>query len=220
MWQFSESEHRSLRRNFRCQQRHTAVVRGELVRKSTVFISRALRPIAPVTAMARPLATTNACLHMRLAGPCANRVLPFSVSLRQWPCRQASLAVQIQVHVQFAHTRGAHTARGEAQRIVHSRSRPLPPPMTIAIQTWQVRRQSTSPRGDRPGTEGSGSGSGGHGPRGRPPPPPPHGRVPIFRLLLRALGGSLRSLFTPFQGQTLRTLYRSNPEELVLALAV
>lgn len=30
----------------------------------------------------------------------------------------------------------------------------------------------------------------------------------------------MRSLFTPFQGQTLRTLYRSNPEELVLALAV
>ncbi|CAK7230642.1 hypothetical protein SCUCBS95973_007644 [Sporothrix curviconia] len=46
------------------------------------------------------------------------------------------------------------------------------------------------------------------------------GRVPIFRLLFRAIGGSLRSLFTPFRGQTLRTLFRSNPEELVLALAV
>ncbi len=85
-------------------------------------------------------------------------------------------------------------------------------PVSIDVRAWQVRRQSTLPPSEDP-TTADGS------PRRRPPPPP-KGRVPIFRLLIRALGGSLRSLFTPFRGQTLKTLYRSNPGELVLALAV
>ncbi|CAK7564316.1 MAG: hypothetical protein SEPTF4163_002205 [Sporothrix epigloea] len=42
----------------------------------------------------------------------------------------------------------------------------------------------------------------------------------IQELLFRALGGSFKSLFTPFRGQTLRKLFQSNPEELILALAV
>ncbi|OAA67979.1 tpr domain containing protein [Niveomyces insectorum RCEF 264] len=87
--------------------------------------------------------------------------------------------------------------------------------VVVDIRAWHVRRQSTTP-----GDDDASHSSGGARPRPPPPPPPPRGRLPFVRLLFRAMAGSLRSIFTPFRGQTLRTLYRQNPGELVLALIV
>ncbi|KAK0719677.1 hypothetical protein B0H67DRAFT_485860 [Lasiosphaeris hirsuta] len=45
-------------------------------------------------------------------------------------------------------------------------------------------------------------------------------RQTVRGVLLRALWASFRSLGAPFQGRTLRKLYRQNPDELVLALVL
>ncbi|ERS99364.1 hypothetical protein HMPREF1624_04564 [Sporothrix schenckii ATCC 58251] len=151
--------------------------------------------------MSRPLAAANAAYrHMsRTAGPFALSATLRPLSTRkQSTCLSASVQVDVCVH-------GPGHIQGRVR---------------LQLQQMQLhcRWLSTSPR-RHDGSQRHGS-SGQQQPPPPPPPPPPRGRVPIFRLLLQALGGSLRSLFMPFQGATLRTLYRSNPEELVLALAV
>ena len=78
---------------------------------------------------------------------------------------------------------------------------------------WQVRRQSTTPAGGDEAEKGIPQRRGNQKQVNAQP-------VPFFPLLLRIIRGSLRSLVLPFRGQTMRNLYKTNPEELILALAV
>lgn len=81
----------------------------------------------------------------------------------------------------------------------------------------QRRFQSTTPR--RPG-KGKGKGhpdDNGAGAGKEPPPPPPE---TLTRVLLRGLWASFRSLGAPFRVENLRKLYRQNPGELIMALAM
>jgi len=76
--------------------------------------------------------------------------------------------------------------------------------VVLKLRSPQTRPQSTSSRKQEP-----------DGQRQRPPPPP----KPTFRqILVAVLGGSLRNLRNSLHGQSLRTLFRQNPEELILAL--
>ena len=70
----------------------------------------------------------------------------------------------------------------------------------------QARFQSTASTG------------GNDGQNKQPPPPPP--RISPGRLLARLVGGSFRTLGNVFRPTSLRLLYRSNPEELVVALVM
>ncbi len=70
----------------------------------------------------------------------------------------------------------------------------------------QARFQSTASTG------------GNDGQNKQPPPPPP--RIPPGRLLARLVGGSFRTLGNVFRPSSLRLLYRSNPEELIVALVM
>ncbi|CAK7225983.1 hypothetical protein SBRCBS47491_006073 [Sporothrix bragantina] len=163
-------------------------------------------------ALSKPLPVANAYLQMRLAGPLAQRVSSLSASRRSWPYLQQNSTTDLRLHirVQLGQSRQASSQVCQA----HGRSKlGQTSSVTLTLSTWQARTLSTTPRNNNENGQDSHS-------RPPPPPPPPRGRVSIFRMLLRALGGSLRSLFTPFRGDTLRTLFRSNPEELVLALAV
>lgn len=68
----------------------------------------------------------------------------------------------------------------------------------------QTRFQSTSDRPQEP-----------KGQQSRPPPPP----KPTFRQILFAImGGGFRNLRNAFYGESLGSLFRKNPEELILAL--
>lgn len=71
----------------------------------------------------------------------------------------------------------------------------------VLANARSARNQSTSASGQKPD---------------RNPPPP---RLSA-RLLLRALRQSLGNLGSTFRGQNLRILFRQNPEELIIALAV
>lgn len=166
--------------------------------------------MAPIAATSNTMAAANRCVNMSLSGSLKRRIPSLSAPLRPWPSQRPLSSAVLQVHVRL---QLEHTARISSHvRPASTGTRKLPP-ATFSVVVCQIRSQSTGPAADL---------SGGNGARGQPlpPPPPPGGRGSIFRTLLRALGGSLRSLFTPFQGQTLRTLFRSNPEELVLALAM
>lgn len=169
--------------------------------------------------MSRPLAATGAYRQMcRTAGPFA-----LSATLRPLACRQSTSPASVQVDVRVqgpGHIQAQMQVHLVASRYASSLSRTRylsPQPLTVG--SIHVRQLSTTPRRRDANDEQNSQGRSGQGQQ-QQKQQLPKGRIPIFKLLIRALGGSLRSLFTPFQGQTLRTLYRSNPEELVLALAV
>ncbi|TPX15717.1 uncharacterized protein E0L32_000051 [Thyridium curvatum] len=112
------------------------------------------------------------------------------VAIRPLPCG----AHRLQLHVQVSHSRLA--------------SAPFRATATVVLPSiHHARYQSLS-------------GTGGHHGQAPPPPPPPPPRPSFGRLLLRVVGGSFRNLFSAFRGRNLKTLYRQNPEELVLALAI
>ncbi|KAL1899796.1 hypothetical protein Sste5346_002662 [Sporothrix stenoceras] len=169
--------------------------------------------------MSQPLATTGAYRKIcRTAGP-----FVLSATQRPLACRQSisPASVQVDVRVQGpGHSQAQVQVQLVASRYANSlvRTRRLSP-QSFKVGSIQVRQLSTTSRRNN-AENGQNSQGGRSGQQQQQQQQIPKGRVPIFRLLIRALGGSLRSLFTPFQGQTLRTLYRSNPEELVLALAV
>lgn len=80
-------------------------------------------------------------------------------------------------------------------------------------QCLQQRRfQSTTP--PRPG---KGKGRPGDDSAANEPPPPSE---TLTRVLLRGLWASFRSLGAPFRVENLRKLYRQNPGELIMALAM
>lgn len=133
-----------------------------------------------------------------------------SISLRPSPC-QNSLGIIL--HIQAS--RSFHGAPSSRPATV---ARPRVSQWTVSIpmpaMPVQVRRQSTTPPGDDAAEKGI--------PQRRGPQTQKTEvqRVPIFPLMLRIIRGSLRSLVMPFKGQTMKGLYKSNPEELVIALIV
>ncbi|CAK7238155.1 hypothetical protein SEUCBS140593_010381 [Sporothrix eucalyptigena] len=161
-------------------------------------------------ALSKPVSVANTYFQKRLLGQLAQSSPALSVSRQSWLCLQQTSSSGLQLHIRLQLSQSRNASSGSHLMITRAmQSHKFT--VTLTVGALQTRRQSTIPRND-------GNGEDAHG--RPPPPPPPRGRVPIFRMLIRAIGGSFRSLFTPFQGQTLRTLFRSNPEELVLALAV
>ncbi|CAK7272291.1 hypothetical protein SEPCBS119000_005046 [Sporothrix epigloea] len=162
-------------------------------------------------ALPHPLSIPTASLQKRVMGQLAQHGLAIAVaSRRSRPCFGPSAPLDLRLHVRTQLVHATSTACS-----YHSLQAPVRlPSVTLILGACQARNLSTT--SCRRGDEG---GSDSHGRRQKSPLPSPERRH-IFRLLFRALGGSLRSLFTPFHGQTLRKLFQSNPEELILALAV
>lgn len=163
-------------------------------------------------ALPRSLPVCNAFLQTRFSGQLAHHVLTTSTVPRRLRPRldhTSRYNVPILIQAQLGQSRHASctTCRDHTQKPPHRT-----PFFTLTLSACQARKLSTTPYRSRDGGDSPS--------RAQPPPSPPRGRLQIFRLLFRALGGSFKSLFTPFRGQTLRKLFQSNPEELILALAV